>query len=200
MKAVLIFLCLLLSTQMAGANEPYDNFRLALIGYLRAFETLSVSDDSALNAQLVRKAGFDLQQSWDKAKSYVEETDPELGEYLNPRVRFLVLATYMIQYDPELDRTLPLGSSSYTDAWKQGYADAYKQTPQSYISDLTKRLQGVHPDEKFQLKNGLLYSKHVMFMADAISVSLLETIQATMGKPVLQQQIDAILEPKSQAD
>jgi hypothetical protein len=195
MKAILILLLGLALVQKASANEAYEEFREDLVVYVRTFKQLPATDNPALNVQRVRKAGFDLQQSWLSVKPYVLEANPQLYEYLDPRVNFLVLATYMVQYDPELDKNIPLGSSSYTDAWKQGFAEVYKQTTKSYITELTQRLNAKYPGVTFKFNNGLPYSTHVMFMADAISVTMLEVSQAMAGQPVLQEKINAILKP-----
>lgn len=202
MKAILMLLLGLLLVQKASANEAYDEFFQDLRNYVRTFSSIASGStiDSSARVEMVRQAGARIQDSWAKAKPYVDKANPQLSQYLNERANFLVLATYMVQYDPEFDKDIPVFdesgtelSNSYTDEWRSDYIAAYERTPKRYIEELAIRLQTKYPEAEFKINNSLLYSDSVLFLADAISLSALEAVQATIGEPVLQQQIDSIL-------
>lgn len=212
-KVILSFLILPLSLGAnADADEAYNEFYRALQNSIRVYRTLE-------SVEAISQSGKQLKESWQEAKPEIDEVNPRLSAYLNERVNFIVLATYIVQYDPEWDTDKAVYDeagieleNSYTDAWKKAYLEATQCTPPSYLKELTDRLRPKHPDAEFNFKDGMCYSTDVLFLADAISLSCLEAIYAMVQEgekpavvdvedwaglqPKLKISIDDILKPE----
>ncbi|WP_269540080.1 hypothetical protein [Cerasicoccus fimbriatus] len=201
-KAILPFALLVVAVTLE-ASSPCPEFFQAIRNYTSVFRSLEAMD-VADGVSSVNEVGLELKESWANTKPFLDEYNPELAEYLNGRAALLVVATYMIQYNPGWDTVEPVIDKHgnvlidpYDETWKEKYHAASAATPQSYTDELTQQLSHKYPDASFIRKNGLLYvpEKDMSFLVDAISISLIESAKAMLE----QEDLIEINDPESRS-